>query len=341
MRPYCLLGENPQQPLRLVHFVRSCKTYYSRFLKERKSCPAKGAGYTHLGMEEPEKEEEILEAEEEVDILGLYLAEVARTPLLSEAEEKELVWRMKQGDRSARERLIVSHLRLVVSVAKEYGDTGLDLLDLIQEGNIGLIEAVDRYDPSRGVRLSTYARWWIRQAIGQAIEKQSQMIRIPAYLFRAIVRFQRLKASFGAEGIEETEDILVAPGLTPERLLRIHETVGSVVSLDVPLDDEESTTLEELIADEEMPAPERAAVLELFREELLEMVEKLPARDAQVLRWRYGLEGPRPLTLAEIGRKLGLSRERVRQIEIRALKRLKEAWGEKALEFYRKLLASA
>jgi RNA polymerase primary sigma factor len=259
-------------------------------------------------MEEPWEEEEITEAEEDIDVLGLYLAEVARTPLLSEAEEKELVWRMKQGDRAARERLIVSHLRLVVSVAKEYGDTGLDLLDLIQEGNIGLIEAVDRYDPSRGVRLSTYARWWIRQAIGQAIEKQSQMIRIPAYLFRAIVRFQRLKASFGAEGIEETEDLLVAPGLTAERLLRIHETVGNVVSLDVPLDDEESTTLEELVADEEMPTPERAAVLELFREELLEMVEKLPARDAQVLRWRYGLEGPRPLTLAEIGQKLGVSR---------------------------------
>jgi RNA polymerase primary sigma factor len=288
-------------------------------------------------MEEPQEEqEELLEAEEEVDILGLYLAEVARTPLLSEAEEKELVWRMKRGDRAARERLIVSHLRLVISMAKEYGDTGLDLLDLIQEGNIGLIEAVDRYDPSHGVRLSTYARWWIRQAIGKAIEKQSQMIRIPAYLFRAIVRFQRLKASFGAEGIEETEDILVAPGLTAERLLRIRDTI----SLDLPVDEEEEMTLEEVVADEAMPTPERAALIELFREELLEMVEKLPPRDAQVLRWRYGLEGPRPLTLAEIGQKLGISRERVRQIEERALKRLKEAWGEKALEFYRRLIAS-
>lgn len=289
-------------------------------------------------MEEPqEAQEELLETEEEeVDILGLYLAEVARTPLLSEAEEKELVWRMKRGDRAARERLIVSHLRLVISMAKEYGDTGLDLLDLIQEGNIGLIEAVDRYDPAHGVRLSTYARWWIRQAIGKAIEKHSQMIRIPAYLFRAIVRFQRLKASFGAEGVEETEDILVAPGLTAERLLRIRDTI----SLDMPVDEEEELTLEELVADEEMPTPERAALIELFREELLEMVEKLPPRDAQVLRWRYGLEGPRPLTLGEIGEKLGLSRERVRQIEMRALKRLKEAWGEKALEFYRRLIAS-
>lgn len=291
-------------------------------------------------MEDPREEEELVEAEEGVDVLGLYLAEVARTPILSEAEEKELVWRMKQGDRAARERLIVSHLRLVVAVAKEYGDAGLDLLDLIQEGNIGLIEAVDRYDPSRGGRLSTYARWWIRQAIGQAIERQSQMIRIPAYLFRAIVRFQRLKASFGAEGIEETADILVAPGLTTERLLRIRETVGNVISLDMPID-EEDQTLEELVADEEMPTPERAALVELFREELLELVEKLPARDAQVLRWRYGLEGPRPLSLTEVGQKLGLSRERVRQIETRALKRLKEAWGEKALEFYRRLIASA
>ena len=210
MRTYCLLGEISNSHL---GGALSYGSYYSRSSKDRKSCLASPAEYTHLGMEEP-WEEEITEAEEEVGALGLYLAEVARTPLLSEAEEKELVWRMRQGDRAARERLIVSHLRLVVSVAKEYGDTGLDLLDLIQEGNIGLIEAVDRYDPSRGVRLSTYARWWIRKAIGQAIEKQSQVIRIPAYLFRAIVRFQRLKASFGAEGIEETADLLVAPGLT-------------------------------------------------------------------------------------------------------------------------------
>jgi len=294
-------------------------------------------------MEGPRDDlEEVLEAEEEVDILRLYLAEVARTPILSEAEEKELVGRMRQGDRAARERLIVSHLRLVVSMAREYGDTGLDLLDLIQEGNLGLIEAVDRFDPSRGVRLATYARWWIRQAIGQAIEKQSQMIRIPAYLFRAIVRFQRLKASFGAEGIEESEDILVAPGLTAERLLRIRETVGNVISLDTPLgEEEEAESLEEMVADEDVPTPERAALIELFREELLEMVGKLPAREAQVLRWRYGLEGPRPLTLAEVGEKLGISRERVRQIEERALKKLKEAWGERALEFYRRLIAAA
>ena len=336
MRPYCLLGETPNS-----HFGAALLSvlhlHYNQFPKKRKACHPIVRGYTPSDMEEPQEEqEELLEAEEKVDILGLYLAEVARTPLLSEAEEKELVWRMKRGDRAARERLIVSHLRLVISMAKEYGDTGLDLLDLIQEGNIGLIEAVDRYDPSRGVRLSTYARWWIRQAIGKAIEKHSQMIRIPAYLFRAIVRFQRLKASFGAEGIEETEDILVAPGLTAERLLRIRDTL----SLDMPVDEEEELTLEELVADEEMPTPERAALIELFREELLEMVEKLPARDAQVLRWRYGLEGPRPLTLAEIGEKLGLSRERVRQIELRALKRLKEAWGEKALEFYRRLIAS-
>ncbi len=294
-------------------------------------------------MEEPREElEEMLEGEEEMDVLRLYLAEVARTPILSEAAEKELVWRMHQGDRAARERLIVSHLRLVVSMAKEYGDTGLDLLDLIQEGNIGLIEAVDRFDPGRGVRLATYARWWIRQAIGHAIEKQSQMIRIPAYLFRAIVRFQRLKASFGAEGIAESEDVLVAPGLTAERLLRLRDTLGNVVSLDTPLgEEEEAESLEEMVADEDMPTPERAALIELFREELLEMVEKLPSREAQILRWRYGLEGPRPLTLAEVSDKLGISRERVRQIEEKAVKRLKEAWGQKALDFYRRLIASA
>lgn len=293
-------------------------------------------------MEQVPEERDLARTEEDADILSLYLAEVARAPILSEAEERELAYRMRQGDRLARERLIVSHLRLVVSLAREYGDTGLDLLDLIQEGNIGLIEAVDRFDPTRGVRLSVYARWWIRQAIGQAIERQSQLIRIPVYLFRAILRFQRLKASFGAEGISETDDLLLAPGLTTERLRHIEETVGNVWSLDIPIyEDAEAESLEELLPDESMPTPERAALIELFREELLDMVGKLPAREAQVLRWRYGLEGTKPLTLAEIGAKLGLSRERVRQIEERALRRLKEVWGEQALRFYRRLISTA
>ncbi len=294
---------------------------------------------------EPYEQETLFTEEEEryedADALSLYLAEVARIPLLSEEEERELARQMRDGDRRARERLIVSHLRLVVSMAREYGDVGLDLLDLIQEGNLGLMEAVDRFDLERGVRLSAYARWWIRQAMGAAIERQAQMIRIPVHLFRAIVRFHRLRSSFGAEEVEEWSDLLVAPGLTLERIQQVERTAADVVSLDAPLsEDEEMETLDEIIADETVPPPERAALEALLREELTAIVDRLPARDAQVLRWRYGLGGAAPLTLAEVGEALGVSRERARQLEERALKRLKEAWGEKALQYYRRLIAA-
>ncbi len=292
-------------------------------------------------MDPQEQEITFLEEERdtaEADALSLYLAEVARIPLLTEDEERDLALRMRNGDRGAREHLIVSHLRLVVSMAREYGDVGLDLVDLIQEGNLGLIEAVDRFEVERGVRLSAYARWWIRQTMGTAIERHAQLIRIPAHLFRAIVRFHRLQASFGAEGGGERADLFLAPGTTLDRVQQVERTVGDVVSLDSPIADEEGTeTLDEIIADETIPGPEKAALEALFREELTTIVSRLPARDAQILRWRYGLEGP-ARTLAEIGEALGVSRERARQLEERALKRLKEAWGEKALRFYRRLI---
>jgi RNA polymerase primary sigma factor len=276
----------------------------------------------------------------EVDALTLYLAEVARIPFLTEDEERDLALRMRNGDVGARERLIVSHLRLVVSMAREYGDVGLDLVDLVQEGNLGLIEAVDRFDIERGVRLSAYARWWIRQTMGAAIERHAQLIRIPAHLFRAIVRFHRLQATFGAEEGEERADLFLAPGMTLDRVQQVERTVADVISLDSPIADEEGTeTLDEIIADETIPGPEKAALEALFHDELTAIVDRLPARDAQILRWRYGLEGAVPQTLAEVGKALGVSRERARQLEERALKRLKEAWGEQALQFYRRLIA--
>ena len=281
---------------------------------------------------------QVQEAREDADILRLYLSEVARIPPLTEEEERTLARRMREGDRAARERLILSHLRLVVAIAREYGETGMDLLDMIQEGNMGLIEAVDRFDPELGYRLSTYARWWIRQAIGAAIERYSQMIRLPVHLFRAIIRFQRLKASFGAEGIEEGAELVLAPGLTLERVRHVERTLREFISLDLPIGEGEEDTLEEIVPDESIPPPEKEALRELFREDLLEMVNRLPAREALILRRRYGLEGARPQTLAEIGKDLGITRERVRQLEQRALKRLKEEWGKEALEFYRRLL---
>ena len=294
-------------------------------------------------MDPQEQEITFVEEErhaDEADALALYLAEVAHIPLLSEDEERDLAFRMRNGDRGARERLIVSHLRLVISMAREYGDVGLDLVDLIQEGNLGLIEAVDRFEVERGVRLSAYARWWIRQTMGTSIERHAQLIRIPVHLFRAIVRFHRLQTTFGAEAGEQQADLLLAPGMTLDRVQQVERTVADVISLDSPIADEEGTeTLDEIIADETIPGPEKAALQALFHDELTTVVDRLPARDARILRWRYGLEGAVPQTLAEVGEALGVSRERARQLEERALKRLKEAWGEQALQFYRRLIA--
>ncbi len=289
-----------------------------------------------------EKRETLLNGgseDHDVDILGLYLAEVARIPPLSPEEERELARRMREGDIEARNRLVLAHLRLVVSIAREYGDTGLDLLDLIQEGNIGLLEAAARFDPDRGFRFSTYARWWIRQAIGAAIERQSQLIRIPAYLFRALVRWAKLKATFGEDGITETVDTISYPGLTVEKLKELARTVGEIVPLDMPVGEEGEETLEELVADGEMAPTEKLALQELMREELMELVSQLPPKEALVLRLRYGLEGARPQSLAEIARVMGVSRERVRQLEKQALKRLK-SWAPEALEYYRRLITS-
>ncbi len=296
-------------------------------------------------MEELERLTAHLEAAEaDPDVLGVYLAEVRRHPPLSADEERDLAVRARDGDWGARERLILSHLRLVIAVAREYGETGLDLLDMIQEGNIGLVQAVDRFEVERGFRLSTYARWWIRQAIGAAIERYSQMIRIPAQLFRAIVRYQQLKATFGdqeTQGIDEQQEggeVLHVPGLTAERVRRVERTVREMVSLDAPLGGEAEGSLEEFVQDEKVPSPEREAVRELLREDLLALMEQLPQREATVLRLRYGLGGETPRTLAQVGSSLGVSRERVRQLEVQAMKRLRETWGGRALDYYVRVL---
>jgi len=297
-------------------------------------------------MEELERLATQLEAAvSDPDVLNVYLTEVRRYPALSADEERALAEKARNGERAAREKLILSHLRLVVAVAREYGETGLDFLDMIQEGNIGLVQAVDRFEVERGFRLSTYARWWIRQAIGSAIERYSQMIRIPAHLYRAIIRYQRLKAEFGepeaqiAEEAQEGEEVVQIPGLTAERVRRLERTVRDMASLDAPMGEESEGSLDEFIQDERVPLPEREAIRQLLREDLLVIVEKLPQREATVLRMRYGLAGDSPRTLAQVGSALGVSRERARQLEGQALKRIKQSWGRKALHYYSRLLS--
>lgn len=276
-------------------------------------------------------------APDTVNILKIYFREIARFPLLSAEEERKIARAMVAGVDGARERLITTNLRLVVKIAQEYSDTGLPLIDLIQEGNVGLIEAVDRFDVERGYRLSTYASWWIRRAILIAITDYSRMIRIPDYLFRAVRRLEQMR-SLARDGHVDEKEITQALGVSVERLRQIEVQVNEILSLDQAAGSEGDETLEDLLADEAALSPEREALRLLFHDELERVLDTIPAREAFAIRLRYGIEDGCPYTLAEVGRIMNVSRERVRQLVKQGLNHVTESWGHRALEFYRGLL---
>ena len=272
-------------------------------------------------------------------ILDIYFRDIGRFPLLSPDEEQSLARGMRDGEDKARERLIVSNLRLVVKIAQEYTDVGLSLMDLIQEGNLGLIQAVDRFDPEKGFRLSTYSAWWIRRAILLAINNSSRMIRIPDYMFRALRRMSQMR-SLAKEGLVEEKDIVQAVGMSVEKLRQIKIQVNELVSLDRAVGLESDETLEEQIMDETGLSPEQETLRLLFRDELESVLGMLPARQALAIRLHYGIEDGCPYNLAEVGRIMDVSRERARQLVKEGMTGITTRWGERALEFYRDLLNS-
>ncbi len=271
------------------------------------------------------------------DILRIYFREISRFPLLSLAEEQDLARAMSSGVDGARERLITSNLRLVVKIAQDYSDAGLPLIDLIQEGNIGLIEAVDRFDVERGYRLSTYASWWIRRTILTAITDYSRMIRIPDYLFRAVRRLEQMR-SLSRNGRVAEEEITQVLGVSVERLRQIETQVNEILSLDQVVGGESDETREELIADSTALSPEKEALRLLFHDELERVFDRIPARQAFALRLHYGIEDGCPYSLAEVGRTMNITRERARQLVKEGLNRVTENWGHDALSYYRGLL---
>ncbi len=271
------------------------------------------------------------------DILRIYFREISRFPLLSLAEEQDLARAMSSGVDGARERLITSNLRLVVKIAQDYSDAGLPLIDLIQEGNIGLIEAVDRFDVERGYRLSTYASWWIRRTILTAITDYSRMIRIPDYLFRAVRRLEQMR-SLSRNGHVAEEEITQVLGVSVERLRQIETQVNEVLSLDQVVGGDGDETREELIADPTALSPEKEALRLLFHDELERVFDRIPARQALALRLHYGIEDGCPYSLAEVGRTMDITRERARQLVKEGLNRVTENWGHDALSYYRGLL---
>jgi len=270
-------------------------------------------------------------------ILDIYFREIGRFALLSADEEQSLARGMRSGEDRARERLIVSNLRLVAKIAQEYTDVGLPLMDLIQEGNLGLIQAVDRFDPERGFRLSTHASWWIRRAILLAINNSSRMIRIPDYLFRALRRMSQIRA-LAEQGLAGEQEITEAVGISIDRLRQIEVQVNDLVSLDRAVGLESDETLEEQIIDETGLSPEQEALRLLFHDELEAVLETIPARQAFAIRLHYGIEDGCPYNLAEVGRIMEVSRERARQLVKEGMTKITTQWGEHALEFYRDLL---
>lgn len=260
------------------------------------------------------------------DFLQLYLHEIKRHPLLSAEEEYRLVRRAAQGDPQARERLITSNLRLVVSIAAQYRDLGVPLLDLIQEGNIGLITAVNRFDPQRGYKFSTYATWWIRQAIMRSLVKHIRVIAVPDYLVSLLHKIARVEEHHGQEhgGLPTHEKLAAEVGISPEVLMRLLQVRPFASSLDTPVGEEEEETMLERISTHRA-APEVETLRTAHRERLERALAELDARERRVLILRYGLEDNHPRTLVEIGMSLNLSRERVRQIEKLALRKLKQS----------------
>ena len=259
------------------------------------------------------------------DPVKIYLKEIGRVPLLSADEEVELAQRMATGDPYARKRLSEANLRLVVSIAKRYGGRGMQFLDLIQEGNLGLIKAVEKFDHTKGFKFSTYATWWIRQAITRAIADQARTIRIPVHMVETITKVKKISSQLLHEnGHDPTADeIAERLDMPVERVREIMRIAQDPVSLETPIGEEEDSHLGDLIPDDDAPAPAEAASLLLLKEQLNEVLSTLTDREAKVLRLRFGLEDGRSRTLEEVGKEFEVTRERIRQIEAKALRKLR------------------
>lgn len=302
--------------------------------------------------DEVDDEEIILTEEDEVDVedidlsvpdgisiedpVRMYLKEIGKVPLLSAEEEIELAKRMETGDLEAKQRLAEANLRLVVSIAKRYVGRGMLFLDLIQEGNLGLIKAVEKFDYRKGYKFSTYATWWIRQAITRAIADQARTIRIPVHMVETINKLIRVSRQLLQElGREPTpEEIAEQMNMPVERVREILKISQEPVSLETPIGEEEDSHLGDFIQDDNVPVPADAAAFTLLKEQLVEVLGTLTEREQKVLRLRFGLDDGRARTLEEVGKEFNVTRERIRQIEAKALRKLRHPSRSRKLKDY-------
>jgi RNA polymerase primary sigma factor len=302
--------------------------------------------------EEPDEDMILAEEEEDVDVenidlsvpdgvsiedpVRMYLKEIGKVPLLSAEEEIELAQRMEDGDEDAKKRLAEANLRLVVSIAKRYVGRGMLFLDLIQEGNLGLIKAVEKFDYRKGYKFSTYATWWIRQAITRAIADQARTIRIPVHMVETINKLIRVSRQLLQELGREPlpEEIAKEMDMPVDRVREILKISQEPVSLETPIGEEEDSHLGDFIQDDNVPVPADAAAFTLLREQLGEVLDTLTEREQKVLKLRFGLEDGRARTLEEVGKEFNVTRERIRQIEAKALRKLRHPSRSRKLKDY-------
>ncbi len=303
--------------------------------------------FANVSLEELDFSLETAESEEQEDTaqtesvtvddpVKVYLKEIGRVPLLTPEKETALAMRIMEGDMRAKQRLSEANLRLVVSIAKRYVGRGMQFLDLIQEGNLGLIKAVEKFDYTKGFKFSTYATWWIRQAITRAIADQARTIRIPVHMVETINKVKKVSSQLlHKNGHEPTaEEVAEELAMSVDKVREIMRVAQEPVSLETPIGEEEDSHLGDFIPDDDAPAPADAASHTLLKEQLEEVLASLTDREAKVLRLRFGLEDGRPRTLEEVGKEFDVTRERIRQIEAKALRKLRHPSRSKKLKAF-------
>ncbi|MFW6269248.1 MAG: RNA polymerase sigma factor RpoD [Bacillota bacterium] len=297
--------------------------------------------------DEDEDEDEDEEEENELDLnisrdagiedpVRMYLKEMGKVDLLTADEEIELARRIEEGDEKAKEKMIKANLRLVVSIAKKYQGRGLSFIDLIQEGNEGLMKAVDKFDYTKGYKFSTYATWWIRQSITRAIADKSRTIRIPVHMKETINKLIKVSRQLAKEKGREPTDKEIAErmDISEEKVREVKQYSQDPVSLETPIGEEEDSDLGDFIENEESPIPDEAIANELLKEELEKVLDTLTDREKRILELRFGIDDDRPRTLEEVGKQFGVTRERIRQIEAKALRKLRHPTRSKQLKDY-------
>ena len=303
-------------------------------------------GTDDLLDEEDFNDEELASTAENVDAFAddsvrLYLREIGKIPLLTPEEEADLAERIVKGDQDAKNKMVESNMRLVVSIAKRYSGRGLDFLDLIQEGNTGLLRAVDKFDPDKGFKFSTYATWWVRQAITRAIADQARTIRIPVHMVETINKVLRTTRKLTSELNREptNEEIAEELHMEPDKVDYVMRIKQDIASLDASVGregDDEDSVLGDFVEDEERDSPEESAANQILKEQLSEIIATLSDREQKIIRLRFGIGGGRPHTLEEVGNEFDVTRERIRQIEAKALSKLRKNKDTKKLHEYLK-----